>query len=64
MRGLNGEICYVMKIRVTDPKAQGWDVFTLNDSNRSQLFVTRSFRERFKKLGLHGVSFKAIGELV
>lgn len=64
MRGLNGDICYVMKIRVTDPKAQEWDVFTLTDSNRAQLFVTNAFRERFEKLGLKGVSFQAIGEIV
>lgn len=64
MRGLNGEICFVMKIRVTDPKAQEWDVFTLTDSNRAQLFVTNAFRERFERLGLKGVSFQAIGEIV
>lgn len=64
MRGLNGEICYVMKIRVTDSLVQGWDVFTLDDSNRAQLFVTNAFLERFKKLGLKGIEFQEIGEAV
>jgi hypothetical protein len=64
MRGLNGDICFVMEIRVTDPKAQEWDVFTLTDSNRAQLFVTDAFRERVQKLKLKGITFRAIGEVV
>lgn len=64
MRGLNDDIYFVMKIRVTDPKAQAWDVFTLTDSNRTQLFVTDPFRERLEKLGLKGIEFQTIGEVV
>lgn len=64
IRGLNGEICYVMKVYVTDPDVQGLDIFTLNDSNRAQLFVTNVFVERFKKLRLRGIEFQEIGELV
>jgi hypothetical protein len=63
MRGLNGDICFVMKIRVTDPKAQDWDVFTLTDSNRAQLFVTDVFRARVAQLKLKGITFKQIGEI-
>ncbi|MCD2513772.1 hypothetical protein [Comamonas endophytica] len=64
LRGLNGEIYSVLKIRVTDPKAQTWDIFTFQESNRGQLFVTNAFRERVGKLGLKGIDFKEIGEIV
>lgn len=63
MNGLNGEICFVMKLCVTDPQAQDWELFTLRDSNRAQLFATDAFRDRVQKLGLHGISFAPIGEL-
>lgn len=64
MRGLNGEICLVMKLRVTDPQAHEWDVFTLTNSNRAQLFVSSAFVERVKGLKLKGISFQEIGEVV
>ena len=63
MRGLNGDICFVMKVLVDDPKAKKWDVFTLADSNRAQLFVTQAFRARFEKLKLKGITFQAIGAI-
>jgi hypothetical protein len=63
MRGLNGDICFVMKVLVNDPKAKEWDVFTLADSNRAQLFVTESFRARFERLKLKGITFQAIGAI-
>ena len=64
MRGLNGEICLVMKLRVTDLQAHEWDVFTLTDSNRAQLFVSSAFVERVQGLKLKGISFQEIGEVV
>jgi hypothetical protein len=63
MRGLNGDICFVMKVIVNDLKAKEWDVFTLADSNRAQLFVTEAFRTRFEKLKLKGITFQAIGAI-
>ena len=63
IRGLNGDICFVMKVIVNDPKAKEWDVFTLADSNRAQLFVTEAFCARVKKLKLKGITFQAIGAI-
>lgn len=63
-RGLSGEIFYVVKVRVTDLRAKAWEMFTLKDSNRAQLFVTNEFRERVEKLGLKGIEFKEVGEII
>lgn len=63
MRGINGEIFFVIKIRVTDPDARYWEVFTLADSNRAQLFVTDAFRGRVQKHKLKGITFQAVGEI-
>lgn len=64
MRGINGEIWHIMNIFVTDPKAKSWEIFTLKDSNRTQIFVTNTFRERIQKLGLNEIGFKEAGELI
>lgn len=64
MRGLSGEIFSITKIRVTDTKARDWEMFTIDGSNRTQLFVTESFRDRIEKSKLKGITFKEIGEIV
>jgi hypothetical protein len=62
--GLNGEIYFVMKVWVTDPEAHDWEVFTLQEANRGQLFADETFRDRVEKLGLEGITFAPIGGLV
>ncbi len=64
MRGLNGEIFMIMKIRVIDSRAKNWEMFTINGSNRTMLIVTESFRDRIEKNKLKGITFKKIGEML
>lgn len=64
MRGANGEIFMVLKLRVMDPAMRASELFTLADSNRGQLFVRSPFKERVEALRLKGITFQKIGELV
>lgn len=64
LRGVNGEIYLVLRLRITDPSAHQHEAFTLTDSNRAQLFVRTSFRERVKKSKLQGITLREIGELI
>lgn len=64
MRDFDGQIFLVIKVRVIDSKAKDWEIFTLDASNRSQLFVTESFKNRIEKNKLKGIEFKLIGEIV
>lgn len=62
MRGGAGEVYLVLRLHVTDPKAREVEMFTLAESNHSQLFVSASFKARVESLGLRGVTFRQIGE--
>lgn len=64
LRGLSGDIFMVVKLHVTDPVARDCEMFTLAGSNRTQLFVRSSLKERVKKLRLEGITFQHIGEVV
>jgi len=64
MRGLNGDIFMVLKLHITDPAATDCEMFTLAESNRTQLFVRSSFKARVDKLRLTGISFQHIGQVV
>jgi len=64
LRAEHGEIYYVSRLQVTDPAAHHYEAFTLTDSNRAQLFVRSSFRDRVRKAKLQGITLKEIGELV
>lgn len=64
LRGINGEVFLVLRLRITDPAAHQCEAFTLADSNRAQLFVRASFRDRIKKSKLQGITLREIGELV
>lgn len=63
MRALGGDIFMVLKLTVTDSAARQWELFTLSQSNRMQLFVRPSFKDRVEKLRLNGVAFQRIGEI-
>jgi hypothetical protein len=63
LRGTNNEIFLVQKIAVTDQTLDACQVFTIEDSNRGQLFVLPPVRERAMRLGLKGINFREIGTL-
>ena len=63
LRGLNGEIFMVVKLCVTDPAARDCEVFTLAESNRTQLFARTSLKDRIKKLQLEGITFRRVGDV-
>jgi hypothetical protein len=61
--GENKEIFMVAHMVVNDASLEQCEMFTIDDSNRTQIFVQPSFVERIKALGLKGVNFKEIGTL-
>lgn len=62
-RAGEGQIFTVLKLKVTDPKVSGLELFTLDGSNRAQLFATSSFMARVKALKLEGIAFNRVGEV-
>jgi hypothetical protein len=63
LRGANKEIFLVQKIVVTDQTLGACGIFTIEDSNRGQLFVLPSVRARVMRLGLQGINFREVGTL-
>lgn len=63
-RGLEGQIFMILELAVTDPRARNLELFTLDGSNHAQLFVRSSFKDRVEKLGLEGITFDRIGEVI
>lgn len=63
MRGPSGQIFMVSKLKVTDPLARDYELFTLAESNRANLFVLSSFKDRIERLGLQGITFQLIGDV-
>ena len=59
----NKEIFMVERIVVNDPLLDQCEMFTLDDSNRTQTFVQPSLVDRVSALRLRGVIFKEIGTL-
>lgn len=59
----NKEIFMVSRIVINDASLEHCEMFTIYDSNRTQIFVQPSFVERVKAQGLKGVNFKEIGAL-
>ncbi len=59
----NNKIFMVARMVVNDPSLEHSEMFTIDDSNRTQIFVHPNFVERIKSLGLRGVNFKEIGTL-
>lgn len=62
-RAGEGQIFTVLRLKVTDPKVRGLELFTLDGSNRAQLFATPSFIARVQTLKLEGIVFNRIGEV-
>lgn len=60
-RGETGQIFFVQHLVVTDPTVAGCELFTLEDSNRAQLYCLPAFKERIEALGLKGLKFREIG---
>lgn len=60
-RCLNGEIFLVQRLRVSETILGKFEIFTIDDSNRAQLFAVESFVNRIKRLKLKGITFKEIG---
>jgi len=62
IRAENGLIYFVQHLLVTDDSVENCELFTLEDSNRAQLFCVLPFKERIEQLGLKGLRFREIGE--
>ena len=63
MRGAGGEVFLIQRIVVDDESVRACGVFTIADSNRGQLLLLASMRERITKSGAQGVEFREIGVL-
>jgi hypothetical protein len=62
-KSISGQIFSFYKLIVVDSGVQDVPFFTIDGSNRANLFVLDSFVSRFNALGLQGVDFMEIGEL-
>jgi len=64
MRSTSGEIFMVLKLRLIGMEARDKVLFTLFESNQSQIFTTNVFRNRVGVSGAMGVRFDEIGMAV
>lgn len=62
-RGDKGEVFMIQHIVVTDASVRACGVFTVADSNRGQLLVLASVKDRLSKSGAQGIDFREIGVL-
>jgi hypothetical protein len=62
-RGLEGQIFMIIHLVVADVSLEKCEIFVIDDSNRTALFVLPVFVERIARLGLKGIVFKEIGVL-
>jgi hypothetical protein len=63
-RSLEGQIFLINHLVVSDATLPACEVFVIDDSNRTTLFVLPSFVERIGRLNLGGITFKEIGFLL
>jgi hypothetical protein len=61
-RGLTGEIYLVDRLNLLAGPTSG-EVFTIEDSNRAELFVLESFKQRIERSKLNGITFREIGRV-
>lgn len=61
MRGLDQQVFLVQKLFVNDSSIGECGVFTIEDSNRGQLFMLASMVRTVKRLKLRGLDFENIG---
>lgn len=64
MRSIHGQIFFISKLIVVDPKLKDYEVFTISDSNRAYPIFTQRFVRRLEESGLVRMSFKEIGEIL
>jgi hypothetical protein len=58
-----GDIYWIEHLEFSrNPRADG-EVFVLEDSNRAELLVTESFRDRCLASSLKGLSFREVGRI-
>lgn len=57
-----GTIFMVQKLFIDEFPVDTEEIFTIEKSNRSTVFVTESFVNRVKHLSLKGLQFKQIGD--
>jgi hypothetical protein len=57
------KIFMVVRVVINDASLEQCEMFTIDDSNRTQIFVQPSFVDRVNALGFKGVNFKEIGSL-
>lgn len=62
-RGDKREVFMIQRILVTDDSVRECGVFTVADSNRGQLLVLASVKDRVTKSGAQGIEFREIGVL-
>lgn len=63
MVGANGEVFLVVELHMAGAKAPACEFFTLNHSNRGQLFVRDSFKRRVEEVHMEGIAFRKIGSI-
>lgn len=63
MRSANGGVFFIQRVVVNDNSVRACGVFTIEDSNRGQLLVLPSVKERITKARAHGLNFPEIGVL-
>ncbi|PWF45024.1 hypothetical protein C7C56_018645 [Massilia glaciei] len=59
----SGKIFMVQKLVINNLAVDKNEFFTIQDSNRSSIFVIESFVNRVRQLGLKGLQFRHIGEV-
>ncbi|NVD73358.1 hypothetical protein HUX88_22875 [Duganella sp. BJB1802] len=62
-RSIEGQIFLINYLIVNDASLLAREIFVIDDSNRSNIFVFPSFMDRVNNLGLKGVTFKEMGFL-
>ena len=61
-RSLDGRVCFVNHLELID-LPDGTEAFTLEDSNRAELFVSEALKQRFDRSGAKGITFRKIGRV-
>jgi hypothetical protein len=59
----HGQIGTIEKLTIYDSSLDDCELFTIEDSNRANVFALSSFVERVQRLKLEGLDFKEIGVL-
>ena len=62
-KGPAGSIFLLQRLIIDEFPVDSEELFTIENSNRSTIFVTESFANRVKHLNLKGLQFKQIGEV-